>query len=55
MVAGLVVERSSPTVALVVGGVVTLAATVIVAVWVPELRRHGTAAVRATDELPVAT
>ena len=51
VVAGFVAERSSPTVALVVGGLVTLLATVAVAVAVPELRRHVSGTGRPSDEI----
>jgi MFS family permease len=44
LVAGAVAERSSPTLALVIGGLVTLAAVSAVAVGVPELRRIGAGA-----------
>jgi MFS family permease len=54
VVAGFVAERSSPTVALIVGGLVTLVATVAVAVGVPELRRHATGVARATEEIAAA-
>lgn len=55
VVAGFVAERSSPTVALVVGGVVTLLATLAVAFAVPELRRHGSDASRASHEIAASS
>lgn len=55
VVAGFVAERSSPTVALVVGGVATLLATLAVAVAAPELRRNATGFSRAADEIPAAS
>ena len=51
VVAGFVAERSSPTVALVVGGMVTLLATAAVAFAVPELRRHGSDVSRTSHEI----
>jgi MFS family permease len=50
VVAGLVAERSSATVALVVGGAVTLLATLAVAVAVPELRRNATGFSRPPED-----
>ena len=44
LLAGAVAERSSPTLALMAGGVVTLVAVVAVALAVPELRRIGAGA-----------
>ena len=44
LLAGAVAERSSPTLALVAGGLVTLVAVVVVALGVPELRRIGAGA-----------
>jgi MFS family permease len=44
LLAGAVAERSSPTLALIAGGVVTLVAVVAVALAVPELRRIGAGA-----------
>ena len=44
LLAGAVAERSSPTLALMAGGVVTLVAVVTVALAVPELRRIGAGA-----------
>jgi MFS family permease len=54
VVAGLVAERSSATVALVVGGAVTLLATLAVAVAVPELRRNATGFSRPSEDRPAA-
>ena len=52
--AGFVAERSSATVALVIGGIVTLAVALTVAVTVPELRRLGSAVPRAPREIVAA-
>jgi MFS family permease len=54
VVAGLVAERSSATVALVVGGAVTLLATLAVTVAVPELRRNATGFSRPSEDRPAA-
>ena len=44
LLAGVVAERSSPTLALMAGGLITMAAVVAVALAVPELRRIGAGA-----------
>jgi MFS family permease len=49
VLAGIVAERSSPTLALVAGAVVTLVAVLVAAVAVPELRRIGAGAGARTE------
>ncbi len=49
LLAGTVAERSSPTLALMAGGLVTMAAVVAVALAVPELRRIGAGASAGTE------
>ena len=54
VMAGMVAERSSATLALVAGALVTLVAVLVAAVAVPELRRIGAARPRSSRRAPAA-